>query len=525
MEKSTEKHIKIKTNRLLAVTALIVCVTAFCSHVYGTETAEAASDLARDKGVSTYAGANGDELPRVIAHGGGTALGYKTTNSLEAVQQSIEAGYTLIELDMLITADDEIVMAHDFGSSWTRQYMGVKFKERPTAEEYLSNKIYGFLTPMSFDMLTDVLDEHPDVRIVTDCKENAVELLSLIARKYPHYIANIVPQIYDYYQYEQVKRLGYEDIIFTLYTMNYMDYDRLLAFIKEKELLAVTGGVDYTYKEVAYRLAEDDVCVYMHPLNDFDDANALIEKGIYGVYSSVIAPDELCGDERTFYLTDPVTGEKLSDVTLPGMAAAHIMSIPVHGAGSGGVLYYIDGFSLSQKLLDNMTEGIHTLTIKKPRGQTGIEYLIYIGIKQDGSKYLRVAEQKNAYRLKMLRSYPDMAKKLSAYAGLSSDQKTVLMNSVVMAAGESGYYDAGVLKEFRLSKDELTAPKFDSSGAVSPPVNTWTARPHINYENVLIYLPEGISAAENESIAFGKAVIYIFNDWDRAKEEIYATCI
>ena len=141
MEKSTEKHIKIKTNRLLAVTALIVCVTAFCSHVYGTETAEAASDLARDKGVSTYAGANGDELPRVIAHGGGTALGYKTTNSLEAVQQSIEAGYTLIELDMLITADDEIVMAHDFGSSWTRQYMGVKFKERPTAEEYLSNKI------------------------------------------------------------------------------------------------------------------------------------------------------------------------------------------------------------------------------------------------------------------------------------------------------------------------------------------------------------------------------------------------
>ena len=94
-----------------------------------------------------------------------------------------------------------------------------------------------------------------------------------------------------------------------------------------------------------------------------------------------------------------------------------------------------------------------------------------------------------------------------------------------MAAGESGYYDAGVLKEFRLSKDELTAPKFDSSGAVSPPVNTWTARPHINYENVLIYLPEGISAAENESIAFGEAVIYIFNDWDRAKEEIYATCI
>jgi len=516
MEKSKKKRRKIKIHRLSAVTALIiVCVTAFCSHIYAAEAAKT------------------ENLPpRVIAHAGGTARGYNTTNSLEAVLQSIEAGHTLIELDMLITSDEKIVMVHDFGSSWTKQYLGVEFDKRPTAEEYLSNKIHGMFTPMSFDMLTPILDEHPDVRIVTDCKENSLELLSLIARKYPDYIDNIVPQIYDYYQYEQVKRLGYKDMIFTLYTMNYMDYGRLLAFVADKEIFAVTVGIGYAYEEVAYRLAADGVRVYMHPLNNFSDANALIEKGIYGVYSSTLVPDEFEGDERSFYLTDPLSGEKLSDVTLANVSLTEILSLPVYGAGSFGIWYYMDGYALSQALLDNMADGMHTLTIKNLRYSEGTDYVIYKGTKA-GRKYLRIVEQKNAYRLKNIREYPDMAEKLSLYAGLGSKEKNMLMHSVVMAAGECGYYDAGVLKEFRISEYDTAVPVYvyedssgrNSAGMVTSPVNTWDGRPHINYENILIYLPEGIVLTEKEKEVFGKAAKYIFNDWNRAKEEIYATCI
>ena len=61
--------------------------------------------------------------------------------------------------------------------------------------------------------------------------------------------------------------------------------------------------------------------------------------------------------------------------------------------------------------------------------------------------------------------------------------------------------------------------------AVIPPVKMWSGRPCINYENILIYLPEGTVLTEKERIAVGKAAKYIFNDWNRAKEEIYATCI
>ena len=519
MEKNTEKPHKIKVHRLSAVTALIVCVAAFCSQicVFGAE----ASGRSVPESAKRAAAEN---PPRVIAHAGGDVRSYNTTNSLEAVQQAVSAGHTLIELDMLITADEKIVMVHDFGSSWTVEHLGVKFKERPTEEEYLSNRIHGIFTPMSFDMLTEILDEHPDVRIVTDCKENSLELLSLISRKYPDYIGNIAPQIYDYYQYEQVKRFGYKDIIFTLYTMGYMDYDRLLSFVRDNDIFAVTVGVGYLYEDAAYRLAKDGVRVYMHPLNDFEEANMLMEKGIYGVYSSTLAPDEFEETERRFYLADPSTGKKLSDVTLPNASLAAVLSLPVRGAGSSGVWYYVDGFSLSQSILDNMQDGIHTLTIKTPRYEEGTEYILYKGTAGSGGKYLRIVEQKNAYRVQELRRYADMQARLSSYVGLSDREKSVLMRSVVMAAGEYGYYDAGVFKEFRLSEYDVIMPRY-ADAAVIPPVKTWSGRPCVNYENILIYLPEGTVLTEKERIAVGKAAKYIFNDWNRAKEEIYATCI
>ena len=162
-------------------------------------------------------------------------------------------------------------------------------------------------------------------------------------------------------------------------------------------------------------------------------------------------------------------------------------------------------------MLDSMQDGIHTLTIKTPRYEEGADYILYKGTRGlgggsvssvSGGKYLRIVEQKNAYRVQELRRYADMPAKLSSYVGLTDREKSVLMSSVVMAAGEYGYYDAGVFKEFRLSAYDVIMPR-DAAGsaaaqaqgtvgsAVIPPVKTWSGRPCINYENILIYLPSG----------------------------------
>ncbi len=50
----------------------------------------------------------------LIAHAGGGINGLKYTNSLEAMEQSIEHGFKMIELDLLISSDRRIVAVHDW---------------------------------------------------------------------------------------------------------------------------------------------------------------------------------------------------------------------------------------------------------------------------------------------------------------------------------------------------------------------------------------------------------------------------
>jgi len=50
----------------------------------------------------------------LIAHAGGGINGLKYTNSLEAMEQSIEHGFKMVELDLLISSDGRIVAVHDW---------------------------------------------------------------------------------------------------------------------------------------------------------------------------------------------------------------------------------------------------------------------------------------------------------------------------------------------------------------------------------------------------------------------------
>lgn len=469
-----------------------------------------------------------DDPPRVIAHAGGSVMGCGATDSLEAVAQSIEAGYTLIELDFLMTSDGKIAVVHDFGPNWTEHYLGTHFDGRPTEEEFLNQKILGCFTPMSFGMLTELLADHPEVRIVTDCKEDSVELLWQIAHQYPEFVDRIVPQIYYYYQYEKVKDLGYRDIILTLYSMNRWDVEELLAFTKTHPLLAVTAGCGTEHEEIGYRLAKEGLRVYLHPVNDFEKADKLLRNGIYGVYSSVLAPDELTEDARNLYLSDPKSGKRLQDITLEGGEVGTLLALPVQSHSGARVQYLLDGIPISQALLRQSGKGIHTLTLRSG-GTQGfeIDYALYKGGSGNG-EFLRITERKNAYRLARIREYPALSTKLASCRNLTAAERSLLSQSLILTVGESGYYDSGVLKQFRFSAYDLAVPGWDRNGEVKIPgaaAGQLNGRDCIRYRETLTFLPKGTMLSDSEKMRLAKAASDIFYDWNRVKEEIYAACI
>ena len=76
---------------------------------------------------------------------------------------------------------------------------------------------HGIYQPCTLIGLFEWLDKNPDVKIVTDIKQNNFLALEKISLEYSDFKLRFIPQIYFPEEYVQVVALGYEDIIWTLY--------------------------------------------------------------------------------------------------------------------------------------------------------------------------------------------------------------------------------------------------------------------------------------------------------------------
>ncbi len=105
---------------------------------------------------------------RYIAHASGGIEGLKYTNSLEALNQSINSGYKLIEIDLQKTKDNFIVGVHDWKSF--KKYSNYKDnKDEPiNYNEFLKLKIHSKLTPLEINIINEIFSKNKDIYLVTD---------------------------------------------------------------------------------------------------------------------------------------------------------------------------------------------------------------------------------------------------------------------------------------------------------------------------------------------------------------------
>lgn len=115
-------------------------------------------------------------FPNYIAHGGG-ALGSCTySNSREAILQSIERGYSFIEIDLDTTSEGALVASHDWASFHINSGRPELGDSIFSLESFKNAIIYGQYTPITIDEVVDILLENPSVYLVTD-KISDVEIL------------------------------------------------------------------------------------------------------------------------------------------------------------------------------------------------------------------------------------------------------------------------------------------------------------------------------------------------------------
>jgi len=231
----------------------------------------------------------------LVAHAGGAISGYVYSNALEALEESAAYGITYMEIDFMPTTDGKIVLTH----VW--QNMPNRIPGAPdhivSHAEFMSYRLFNRYTTMDLPMLIAFLDEHPDVRIITDTKDgyDAYTALYAIAEQYPEYINRFIAQAYRFEHVPRLRALGFEDVIVTLYLMptELFETPEEIARLAEEHAVYAIAIQEYGLTpEFAERLGVWDIRFFAHTVNSPARAEELREMGFYGIYTSHLIYDK-----------------------------------------------------------------------------------------------------------------------------------------------------------------------------------------------------------------------------------------
>ena len=220
-----------------------------------------------------------------IAHAGGAYNGVTYTNSIEALDAN-KGEFTIFEIDLAFTSDDELVCSHDW-DGYPKQIFGFDIGGVPSLAEFerLSDENPRF-TNCTLTTLVTWLDENPNAFVVTDVKDRNLEALAHISQKFPASVRRFIPQIYNMDQYGPARDLGYRELILTIYNWGASEVD-IVEAVKGRNLFAVTVPF-YRAPYIGNRLKDVGQRVYAHTINSMEAKNMLRWFGVDEIYTDTL---------------------------------------------------------------------------------------------------------------------------------------------------------------------------------------------------------------------------------------------
>ena len=192
-------------------------------------------------------------LPR-IAHSGGGFENQTYTNSIEALEAN-KKNFLLFELDFFVTEDNKVVCEHDGNEN---------LKSFEKFEKYINkNELYKQCTYLS---LHKWLKDNPEKIIVTDFKNRNIDGLNFLSKNFEDYKFRFIPQIYHPNEYQKVKKLGFKNIIWTLYRYGNSN-EAVILFANKMKLFAVAMPPPRARSGLAILLKEKNIKTYVHTIN------------------------------------------------------------------------------------------------------------------------------------------------------------------------------------------------------------------------------------------------------------------
>lgn len=254
-------------------------------------------------GVKGFGKANLWKGSLVIGHSFGAVEGSTYTGCLEAFLYNYGGGIRTFEVDLQITRDNKVVLRHD----WDQEIQeGVSTDNIPTQEQFLSIPIQGKFTPLSFRDLCLLMKEYPDIWIVTDSKytdyDNIVKQFTIMTQTAAEcgaqeVLDRFVVQIYNPDMYHAVMGVyPFKSFIFTMY--QYWDgtpeqFTHICRWSVEHGIDAITMKYGQATEDILNIAQCYDRDVYVHTVNEVTEAQDFLDKGVRGIYTDYINPEDL----------------------------------------------------------------------------------------------------------------------------------------------------------------------------------------------------------------------------------------
>lgn len=405
--------------------------------------------------------------PRAIAHGCGAIQGDTVTNSREALEQTIANGFQYIEVDMAFTTDGQIAMLHDWESS-ASYYLGLGQNKAVSFAQYQQCRVMSKYTPLDMDTLAEILQQNPQITIITDTKEDNLAILTYIQKNYPQLVAQIIPQIYQYEEYAAVKALGYDKIILTLYKMtDERNGARIAKFVQEHQIYAVTMPVELVSTGLAKTLQSYGIAVYMHTVNSLQQTVTAINAGAYGIYTDSLLPEEVTYPSWQYYLARSTNNNQQLSIELQQEQLQLNMRTSNQ---KGSVAYYIGEQLLVEGKLNQVLKaevsqlatGQYTLTARLYNGDNQQvatkNYLLW----KDQSCVLLLAPQ-CSYILTQFSTLGDFSQ---ALVNQSQRIQQIAQKSFFAKRGSAVYYNNGRTGLYLSGDTLLSSIAADSQGNI-----------------------------------------------------------
>ena len=241
----------------------------------------------------THTGDEWYQTNRLIYHAAGGVDGMSYTNSREALEQTLLRGNRIIEIDFAYTSDGHLVCVHDWN--------GISQQSKAlTLDAYRQLRIYGKYTPLTAEELLAYMREYEDLYIVFDTKESnanqvVLDLIELCGE------GSSLPDRFIIQLYsggnKQILMDAYpfkdENFLFTAYKFGTENPIKILELCYRENISVITAPQGSLSADAIELFAEKGFILFEHTVNRPDEANKALQKGVYGLYTDFLWPDDL----------------------------------------------------------------------------------------------------------------------------------------------------------------------------------------------------------------------------------------